>query len=182
IDQALEGQIPDLLFMQNSGEAGATARLRVRGTSTIVGNREPLWVLDGFILTDPVNVSNDELNDPDYVNYIGNAIQGINPQDIERVDVLKDAAATALYGSRASNGVIVVTTKKGKAGPATISYSTQLNMKMRPRYTDRNINVMNSQDRVAFGTDLVDMHYVFSKNMPLVGYEGEYYRYQTGQI
>lgn len=182
IDQALEGQIPDLLFMQNSGEAGATARLRVRGTSTIVGNREPLWVLDGFILTDPVNVSNDELNDPDYVNYIGNAIQGINPQDIERVDVLKDAAATALYGSRASNGVIVVTTKKGKAGPATISYSTQLNMKMRPRYTDRNINVMNSQDRVAFGKELVDMHYVFSKNMPLVGYEGEYYRYQTGQI
>ena len=182
VDQALEGQIPDLLFMQNSGEAGATARLRVRGTSTIVGNREPLWVLDGFILTDPVNVSNEELNDPDYVNYVGNAIQGINPQDIERIDVLKDAAATALYGSRASNGVIVVTTKKGKAGPASISYSTSLNMKMRPRYTDNNINVMNSQERVAFGKELTDMHYVFSKYMPLVGYEGEYYRFQSGQI
>ena len=123
IDQALEGRIPDLLFMSNSGEAGATARLRVRGTSTIVGNREPLWVLDGFVLQDPVNVSNEQLNDPDYVNYIGNAISGINPQDIERIDVLKDAAATALYGARASNGVIVVTTKKGKAGPASISYS-----------------------------------------------------------
>lgn len=182
IDQALEGQIPDLLFMSNSGEAGSTARLRVRGTSTLLGNREPLWVLDGFILTDPVNVSNDELNDPDYINYVGNAIQGINPQDIERIDVLKDAAATALYGARASNGVIVVTTKKGKAGPATISYSNQFRMQMRPRYTDSNINVMNSQERVAFGKELTDMHYVFSKNMPLVGYEGEFYRYQTGQI
>ena len=182
IDQALEGRIPDLLFMSNSGEAGATARLRVRGTSTIVGNREPLWVLDGFVLQDPVNVSNEQLNDPDYVNYIGNAISGINPQDIERIDVLKDAAATALYGARASNGVIVVTTKKGKPGPASISYSNQFVMKARPRYSDSNINVMNSAERVAFGKELTDSHYVFSQSMPLVGYEGEYYRFQTGQI
>lgn len=182
VDQVLEGRIPDLLFMSNSGEAGATARLRVRGTSTIVGNREPLWVLDGFVLRDPVNVSNEQLNDPDYVNYIGNAIQGINPQDIESIDVLKDAAATALYGAQASNGVIVVTTKKGKAGPASISYSNQMKLKTRPRYSDRNINLMNSQERVAFGKELTDLHYVFSKDMPLVGYEGEYYRFQTGQI
>ena len=182
IDQALEGRIPDLLYMSNSGEAGATARLRVRGTSTIVGNREPLWVLDGFILQDPVNVSNEQLNDPDYVNYIGNAIQGINPQDIDRIDVLKDAAATALYGARASNGVIVVTTKKGQAGPASIRYNNQFKMKARPRYSDRNINTMNSAERVAFGKELTDLHYVFDKSMPLVGYEGEYYRYQTGQI
>lgn len=107
IDQALEGRIPDLLFMQNSGEVGATARLRVRGTSTLIGNREPLWVLDGFVLQDPVDVSAEQLNDPDYINYVGNAIAGINPQDIERIDILKDASATALYGTRASNGVIV---------------------------------------------------------------------------
>ena len=182
IDQALEGRIPDLLFMSNSGEAGATARLRVRGTSTIVGNREPLWVLDGFILQDPVNVSNEQLNDPDYVNYIGNAISGLNPQDIERIDVLKDAAATALYGARASNGVIVVTTKKGKAGPPSIRYNNQFKLKARPRYTDSNINVMNSAERVAFGKELTDIHYVFDKTMPMVGYEGEYYRFQTGQI
>ena len=182
IDQALEGRIPDLLFMQNSGEAGSTARLRVRGTSTILGNREPLWVLDGFILQDPVNVSNEQLNDPDYINYIGNAISGINPHDIERIDVLKDAAATALYGAQASNGVIVVTTKKGKPGPPSIRYSNQLKLKLRPRYSDSNINVMNSAERVAFGKELTDMHYVFSNNMPLVGYEGEYYRFQTGQI
>lgn len=182
IDQALEGRIPDLLYMQNSGEAGATARLRVRGTSTILGNREPLWVLDGFVLQDPVDVSTDQLNDPDYINYVGNAISGINPQDIERIDVLKDAAATALYGARASNGVIVVTTKKGKAGPPSINYSNQTKVTMRPRYSDNNINLMNSQERVLFGKELCDLHYVFPDNMPMVGYEGEFYRYQTGQI
>lgn len=181
IDQALEGRIPDLMFIQNSGEVGATARLRVRGTSTLVGNREPLWVLDGFVLQDPVDVSTEQLNDPDYINYVGNAIAGINPQDIERIDVLKDASATALYGTRASNGVIVVTTKKGKAGPPTISYTNSTKLTRRPRYSDKNINLMNSQERVQFGKDLCDMHYVFPSGMPMVGYEGAYYRYQTGQ-
>lgn len=70
-------------------------------------------MLDGIVMQDPVDISPEELNDPDYINRIGNAIAGINPQDIERIDVLKDAAATALYGTRAANGVIVVTTKKG---------------------------------------------------------------------
>ena len=63
-------------------------------------------------MTDPVDVDPDDLNNPDYLNIIGNAIAGINPQDIERIDVLKDASATALYGTRAANGVIVVTPKK----------------------------------------------------------------------
>lgn len=181
VDQALEGRIPDLLFTQNSGNVGSTARLRVRGTSTLVGNREPLWVLDDFIIEDPVNVSTEQLNDPDYVNYIGNAISGINPQDIERIDVLKDAAATALYGTRAANGVIVVTTKKGQEGPPTVNYSTQLKFTQRPRYSDKNINLMNSQERMQFGKDLCDLHYVFPQYMPMVGYEGAYHRYQTGQ-
>lgn len=181
IDQALEGRVPDLLFIQNSGEAGATARLRVRGTSTLIGNREPLWVLDGFVLQDPVDVSPEQLNDPDYINYVGNAISGINPQDIERIDVLKDASATALYGTRASNGVIVVTTKKGRLGPPSIRYSNQTKVTVGPHYTDRNINLMNSQERMQFGKDLCDLHYSFPSTMPLVGYEGAYYRYQSGQ-
>ena len=180
IDQALEGKIPDLVVTANSGEAGATARVRVRGTSTLVGNREPLWVLDGFVLTDPVNVSTDQLNDPDYINYVGNAISGINPEDIDKIDVLKDAAATALYGTRASNGVIVVTTKKGRVGTPSIRFSNQTTINQRPRYTDRDVQLMNSQERVQFGKDLCDMHYVFPTYMPLVGYEGAFYRYQTG--
>lgn len=182
LTDALEGRVPDMVFTQNSGEVGTTARMRVRGTSTLIGNREPLWVLDGVQLTDPVDVSTEQLNDPDYVNYIGNAISGINPEDIERVDVLKDAAATALYGTRAANGVIVVTTKKGQSGPPRITYSTQFKLVRRPRYTDNNINLMNSEERVQFGKDLVDMHYAFPSNMTMVGYEGAYYNYVAGNI
>ena len=181
IDQALEGRIPELLFMSNSGEVGATARIRVRGTSTLVGNREPLWVLDGFILDDPVDVSNDDLNNPDYINIIGNAIAGINPQDIERIDVLKDASATALYGTRAANGVIVVTTKKGTIGPARFSYNHSSKYTRRPRYSDRNINLMNSQQRVLFGKELANLHYQFPAGMTMVGYEGALYRHYMGQ-
>lgn len=180
IDQMLEGRIPDMAFMLNSGEVGATPRLRVRGTSTLLGNREPLWVLDGIVMTDPVDVNPEELNNPDYLNIIGNAIAGINPQDIERIDVLKDASATALYGTRAANGVIVVTTKKGRVGKPVLSYTHSSKITRRPRYTDRNINLMNSQERVAFGKSLADQHYVFPTQMPLVGYEGALYRMQNG--
>lgn len=182
IDQALEGRVPDLVVLNNSGEVGATPRLRVRGTSTLLGNREPLWVLDGFIMRDPVNVSNDDLNNPDYINIVGNAIAGINPQDIERIDILKDASATALYGTRAANGVVVVTTKKGAIGPAKISYNHSSKITQRPRYTDRNINLMNSQERMQFGQDLSNLHYQFPSNMPLVGYEGALYRLYKGMI
>ena len=181
LEQALEGRVPDMVFMQNSGEVGATARMRIRGTSTLIGNREPLWVLDGIPLSDPVDVTNEQLNDPDYINYIGNAISGINPQDIERVDVLKDAAATALYGTRAANGVIVVTTKKGEPGPPRITYNSQLKYTARPRYSDRDIYLMNSQERVQFGQELMNLHYTFPNHMTMVGYEGAYHRFITGQ-
>lgn len=182
VTDALEGRVPDLMFMRNSGEVGTTARLRVRGTSTLIGNREPLWVLDGIPLTDPVGVTTEQLNDPDYINYIGNAISGINPEDIERIDILKDAAATALYGTRAANGVIVVTTKKGKIGKAHLSYAVQTKLVVRPRYSDHNINLMNSQERVRFGKELVDMHYSFPSQMTLVGYEGAYSQWMRGNI
>lgn len=181
IDQALEGRIPELVLTTNSGEVGATPRIRVRGTSSLIGNREPLWVLDGFILRDPVNVSNDDLNNPDYINLIGNAIAGINPEDIAQVDVLKDAAATALYGTRAANGVIVVTTKKGKIGKARVTYSHTSKFTRRPRYSDKAVELMNSQERVHFGKELADAHYKFPSGMPMVGYEGALYRHQTGE-
>ena len=172
IDQALEGRIPDLMLLNTSGTVGATPRIRVRGTSTIIGNRNPLWVLDGVVLTDPVDVDPEELNNPDYINIIGNAIAGVNPQDIERIDVLKDASATALYGTQAANGVIVVTTKR---------YSHASKITRRPRYTDKEIYLMNSQERMQFGKDLVDSRYFFPENMTMVGYEGAYYNWVTGK-
>lgn len=171
LNKMLEGKVPDMVSWTNSSEVNATPRLRIRGTSTIIGNREPLWVVDGVIVTDPVNLSPDVLNDPDQINRIGNAISGLNPQDIERLDVLKDAAATALYGTRAANGVIVVTTKRGRVGKPLISYGAQMTTRQRPRYTDKRVNLMNSQERIQFSQELVNKQFAYPYGMPLVGYE-----------
>ena len=172
LDQMLQGQIPDLIMTTNSGEVGVVPKLRIRGTSTLIGNREPLWVLDGIIMQDPVNVPAADLNDPDYINRIGNAIAGINPQDIERIDVLKDAAATALYGTRAANGVIVVTTKKGRIGRPIVTYNMSTTFRQRPSYNDRAVDLMNSKERIQFSRELVAQHYKFPNDMNMIGYEG----------
>lgn len=171
IDKMLEGRIPDMVFMTNSGEVGVVPKIRIRGTSTLIGNREPLWVVDGIIVQDPVNIEPETLNDPDYINRIGNAIAGLNPQDIERLDILKDAAATALYGTKAANGVIVITTKRGHVGRPVVTYNMNTTMRQRPRYTDRQIKLMNSKERIQFSRDLMAVHYQYPEDMAMVGYE-----------
>lgn len=182
IDQMLEGQVPDLMFMSNSGEAGVAPKIRIRGTSSIIGNREPLWVVDGIVVSDPVNISPEELNDPDYVNRIGNAIAGLNPQDIERLDVLKDASATALYGTKAANGVIVITTKRGQEGAPSIRYNNSFTWKLRPHYTDKSVDVLNSQERIQMSRELFQNHYVYPSNSSLTGFEGLLRDYYNGRI
>ncbi len=180
IDQMLQGRIPDMVVTNSSSEVNSVPKIRIRGTSTLIGNREPLWVVDGVIVNDPVNLSADVINDPDYVNRIGNAISGLNPQDIERIDVLKDAAATALYGTRAANGIIVITTKKGRIGKPIISYNIESTFRRRPRYTDHKINLMNSLERTQVSRDLVNMHYVYPASMSSVGYEDAISKYYSG--
>lgn len=182
IDQMLEGQIPDMMYISNSGEASVAPKIRIRGTSSIIGNREPLWVVDGIVVSDPVEISAEDLNDPDYVNRIGNAIAGLNPQDIERLDVLKDASATALYGTKAANGVIVITTKRGKEGKPTIRYNNNFTYKLRPRYTDKSVDVMNSKERIQLSRELFADHYIYNDNCSMVGYEGVMSRLYSGKI
>jgi TonB-linked SusC/RagA family outer membrane protein len=171
LDQMLQGKVPDLISVSNSGEIGVAPKIRIRGTSTLIGNREPLWVVDGIVVSDPVEISPEELNDPDYVNRIGNAIAGLNPQDIARIDVLKDAAATAIYGTKAANGVIVVTTKRGFEGKPQVSYNMSVNYKIRPRYTDHSVDVMNSKERIQFSRELAQDHYWYDSGDTMVGYE-----------
>ncbi|NML19232.1 SusC/RagA family TonB-linked outer membrane protein [Pseudoflavitalea sp. G-6-1-2] len=163
VDKMLEGRVPGLIMMQNSGQAGAAPKLRIRGTSTIMGTREPLWVVDGIVQVDPVPVSANQINDLDFVNLVGNAISGLNPNDIESIDVLKDAAATALYGVRAANGVIVVTTKRGTPGPPTINYNSSISYTRRPRYSDKDVNMMTSQERVDVSKEM------FNRQIPVRG-------------
>ncbi len=171
VDQMLSGKVPGLSVSVNSGEIGVAPKVRVRGVSTLAGNREPLWVVDGIVLTDPVNIAPSELNDPDYINRIGNAISGINPQDVERIDVLKDASATALYGARAANGVIVITTKKGRAGKMEVNYSGSTTLRVRPRYSDKSIDLMNSKERVQFSRELMTDNHMYISSQDVYGYE-----------
>lgn len=171
IDQMLEGNVPGMIFMQNSGQVGAAPKLKIRGSTTVLGSQAPLWVLDGVILQDPVNVDPQQINDLDFVNLLGNAISGLNPDDIERIDVLKDASATAIYGPQASNGVIVITTKKGKVGAPSVSYSASASFRRRPYYTDRAVNVMNSKERIDFSREVVDKRLKINSLNSWVGYE-----------
>ncbi|WP_113639287.1 SusC/RagA family TonB-linked outer membrane protein [Nubsella zeaxanthinifaciens] len=182
VDKLLEGRVPGLIFMQNSGQVGAAPKLRIRGTSTILGNREPLWVLDGIVLQDPVNIDPQRMNDLDFVNLLGNAIAGLNPEDIDQIDVLKDAAATALYGARAGNGVIVITTKKGKKGKPTIAYAAVTTFTQRPRYSDANMYMMNSAERMDVSKELVEKGVYYSNVTQWSGYEDALIKYNNGTI
>jgi len=107
VDQALQGKIPGVQSVAPSGQPGGAQTIRIRGVSSVTGVNDPLWVVDGV----PVNTG-----DFSRLTQTTNALAGINPNDIESVTVLKDAAAAAIYGSRAANGVILVTTKKGRVG------------------------------------------------------------------
>lgn len=177
IDRLLEGRVAGITYMQNSGQVGVVPRIRVRGTSSILGNQEPLWVVDGIIIQDPVNIDPRTLNDLDFVNVLGNAIAGVNPADVERIDILKDASATALYGARAANGVIVITTKKAETGPPSIFYSFTGSFATRPRYSDRGFNMMNSKERVDVSREMMNRGVRYADAMRFsdwIGYEKAY--------
>ena len=182
IDQMLEGYVPGMIFMQNTGQIGAAPRLRIRGTSTVLGSQEPLWVVDGVVVKDPVNVDPQDINDLDFVNLLGNAISGLNPEDIEQIDILKDASATAIYGKEAANGVIVITTKKGKQGPPTVSYSLSGSFIQRPSYNDRSVNMMNSKQRIDLSREIIEKRMSYPETDTWVGYEAAYLEYMNGRI
>ncbi|MEZ2440385.1 SusC/RagA family TonB-linked outer membrane protein [Chitinophaga sp. RCC_12] len=166
VDRMLQGKVPGLMIINTSGGVNAKPTMRIRGTSTLIGNAAPLWVIDGMIRPDPVNISsallNNVLSGPSQSNYelMGNAISGLNPYDIESITFLRDAAATSIYGTRAANGVIVVTTKRGKAGPVEVTYNSNISFQARPSYNQ--LNLMNSKERVAFSKSLIEDGVVFN--------------------
>lgn len=181
IDQMLEGKAPGLMIMNVSAQPGAATKMRVRSGNTFTGTREPLWVIDGVIYEDPVPLSPAEINSLDNINLIGNAITGLNPQDIAQIDILKDASATAIYGTRAANGVIVVTTKRGKSGSLSLSYNGNLGIVARPHYSD--LNLMNSKERIDVSREIAQKNLYYPSTIyQYVGYEGALRRYYMREI
>ncbi|MPQ46345.1 SusC/RagA family TonB-linked outer membrane protein [Marinifilum sp. N1E240] len=180
VDNMLQGKIAGLSVVNNTSTPGVAPKIRIRGASSISGNREPVWVVDGVILEDPVPLSPTELNSLDNINLIGNAISSLNPEDIERIDVLKDASATAIYGVKAANGVIVITTKKGKIGPAKVQYSTNFTFNERPSY--KNLNRMNSKERIDVSKEAVERGLLYNQPPAHVSYEGALYDFYAKKI
>lgn len=124
IDQVLQGRVAGVHIQQNSGAPGASSSIRIRGISSITGSNEPIFVIDGVIIDG--NVGGAGLN----------AFASINPANIASIDILKDASATAIYGSRAANGVIIITTKTGQAGEMKVNLNTYIGFQELPKQLD----------------------------------------------
>ena len=135
IEQALQGQMAGVSVRSTSGSPGSDITINIRGAASISGTTTPLYVVDG------VPIDN---------------LSGINPGDIESIDVLKDAASAAIYGSRGSNGVVLITTKKGKTGKPTIS----LNAYAAISQLERKVDVMNSDEWITFNKKWLDRQWV----------------------
>ena len=146
ISRALEGRAAGVSVQNVSGTFGTAPKIRVRGATSIYGSSKPLWVVDGVIMEDVTEVSSDDLSSGDANTLISSAIAGLNADDIESFHILKDGSATSIYGARAMAGVIVVTTKRGRAGTNKISYTGEYSMRLKPSYN--NFNIMNSQEQM----------------------------------
>ncbi len=189
LDEMMQGQVPGMAVRMASMRAGATPEITIRGRTTLMGRTtEPLWVVDGII--QPImpkttveynesfdNLSNDQMND-----YIGSAISWLNPQDVETITILKDASATAIYGARASNGVIVVTTKRGTADRLSVRASYNLTVGQQLNYGL--YKLMNSQERINFSKEAFEAG-VYYQNTPIAQmytYEGMYNMFLQGRL
>ena len=148
VSRMLEGQVAGVSVQNVSGTFGAAPKIRVRGATSLSGDNKPLWVVDGIILEDVVNISNEQLSTGDANTLIGSSVAGLNPDDIESFTILKDAAATAKYGARAMNGVVVINTKKGRVteGTPKINYTGNFTTYMKPSYSQ--FDIMTSADQI----------------------------------
>ena len=152
VSRMLEGQVAGVSVQNVSSTFGSAPKVRIRGVTSLSGENKPLWVVDGVVLEDVVNISNDQLSSGDPTTLLGSSVAGLNSSDIETFDILKDASATALYGARAMNGVVVITTKKGKKGAPRISYTGNFTIRTKPRYS--NYDILNSADQMAITSEI----------------------------
>ena len=154
VSSLMQGEVAGVQVQAVSGQPGTQSRIRIRGTNNLSGSSNPLWVVDGVPLqNESPNLSAEEMAAGAFDNIFISGIGGINPNDIESITILKDAAAAAIYGSRAANGVIVVTTKRGSEGRLKLSYSNNFTWSFRPQ---RNLELMDSGEKIAWEQELWD--------------------------
>lgn len=163
VSRSLEGRAAGVQVTNVSGTFGAAPKIRVRGATSIYGNQKPLWVVDNVILEDNVDVSADDLASGDAKTLISSAVAGLNSDDIESFTVLKDGSATSIYGARGMAGVIVITTKKGSKGRASVSYTGEFTTRLKPSYRD--YNIMNSQEIMGVYKEMADKGWLQIENL-----------------
>jgi TonB-linked SusC/RagA family outer membrane protein len=160
VDQMLDGQLAGVQTTVTNGAPGAPAKIRIRGTASLSGSQDPLWVLDGMPLegTDLPDMEGKNID-----QLVNSSIAGLNPNDIADITILKDAAATAIYGARAANGVIVITTKKGKKGNLNVNFNTNMSFVLKPDMDK--LNLMNSGQKLDMELDLARYSDLASDNV-----------------
>ncbi len=164
VSRMLQGAAAGVSVQNTSGTFGATPKIRIRGNSSISANQEPLYVINGVVITSPSNVAVNQLYSGDPASVLGSAIAGLNAQDIEDIQILKDGAATALYGTRAANGVISITTKKGSYNSKNVNLSTALSVGLKPNVGE--FNLMNSGQEMQLYKEMYDRGYLSNANWP----------------
>ena len=174
----LEGRVPGLNIQNISGTFGAAPRINIRGGASILGNVQPLWVIDGAVYERSRSPLAGSARIRGRRDANRSAIAGLNPSDIQDIQVLKDASATSVYGARALNGVIVVTTKNGRRDtPLSVNYSTENTVRLKPRYA--NFDLLNSQETMSVYREMEDKGY-FNSSSALYGRRGgvfhQYYK------
>ncbi|WP_020603057.1 SusC/RagA family TonB-linked outer membrane protein [Spirosoma spitsbergense] len=159
VDQLLQGRAAGLTVTQNSGQPGSSTSVRIRGITSLTGSSEPLYVIDGVPISGDANNSSTS-GRSSLQNFNGNGQAAVspltllNPNDIQSIDVLKDASATAIYGNRAANGVIIITTKRGKNGSARISYDGYVGLQTPSKY----LKLMDLPQYARLQNDLADVY------------------------
>lgn len=172
ISRSLEGRASGVSVQNVSGTFGTAPKIRVRGATSIYGASKPLWVVDGVILEDAIELGADDLSSGDAETLIASAISGVNADDIESFQILKDGSATSIYGARAMAGVIVVTTKKGKAGQSHLNYTGEFTMRLKPSYND--YNICNSQEQMGIYKELQEKGWLEMSNLATAKNSGIY--------
>ncbi len=147
VSRGLEGRVSGVQVQNVSGTFGTAPKIRVRGATSIYGSSKPLWVVDGVVLEDNVDISADDLSSGDANTLIASAVAGLNADDIESFQILKDGSATSIYGAKANAGVIVITTKTGRKGTSSINYTGEFTYRLKPNYRD--FNICNSQEQMS---------------------------------
>ena len=150
----LEGRVAGVTVDNVSGTFGTSPKIRIRGNTSINGDTQPLMVVDGVILEDLNAVNADDIITGNANTLTASSIAGLNPDDIESFQVLKDASATALYGTRAKNGVVVITTKRGKSGVTRVNYTGNFSINLRPTYNQ--FDILNSGEEMSIYREMYE--------------------------